>query len=315
MEALLNREHIQQEIAGILKVDTSTVSRERKRQRKNRYYDADTADHKAGVLRANSKYQGMKIEKYPEIKKRIIEDLKQKRAPDEIAGRMKKEKIVPRIGTNAIYKWLYSPYGQLYARYLCMNRRKKRTQKRTGKREMIPNRKPLQDKPKWQGLVEMEGDTFLSPKKSRSTESAFLGTVNGTHLLVGTKLSNLKEETMVRGVHRSTKMIDVDLIIMDNGIENRSHENFTMDAYFCDPHAPWQKPHIEGDIGLLRKWFIPKGTNLKEISEYQFQTYLHILNHKYRKSLGYKSAYEIALEKGIIQEIPKNSLSEKVAFH
>jgi len=112
---------------------------------------------------------------------------------------------------------------------------------------------------------------------------------------------------METGCARSLKPISADLMILDNGIENKNHKNFPLDSYFCDPHSPWQKPHVEGDIGLLRKWFIPKGTDLRKVSEKQLQGYFHILNGKYRKSLGYASAYEVSLKRGIIKEIPKRN--------
>ena len=61
MEILLRERYLQEEIARVLKVDAGTISRERKRQRKNGVYDADTAQHKAQVKRGCSKYQGMKV--------------------------------------------------------------------------------------------------------------------------------------------------------------------------------------------------------------------------------------------------------------
>jgi len=106
---------------------------------------------------------------------------------------------------------------------------------------------------------------------------------------------------------------------MDNGLENKDHKQFGIPAYFADPHSPWQKPHIENNIGLLRRWFIKKGTNLQTVSDQQLQEYLRILNGKYRKSLGYQSAYEAAIKRGIIQQkIPfidlGDAIKEKVAF-
>ena len=85
-------------------------------------------------------------------------------------------------------------------------------------------------------------------------------------------------------------------------------------TYFCDRGSPWQKPHIEGSIGLIRRWFLPKGTDLAAIPDKTFQSQLHLLNNKYRKSLGYQSAYEVARERGIIKRVPRISLSKAIAF-
>src|ERR1700689_5212596 len=82
MEALLDAGETQAEIAKILKVHESTISREKQRKRKDGRYDAATAQHKAGVERGHSKYQGMKVESNPELKAYIIARLKEKRSPD-----------------------------------------------------------------------------------------------------------------------------------------------------------------------------------------------------------------------------------------
>lgn len=313
MEALLESGVKQTLIAKILKVDKSTVSREAKHKREGGKYDSDTAHHKSLVLRSNSKHQGMKVEKYPELKKKIIEALNQLKSPEEIAHDSLEWSVS--FSTPTIYKWLYSAFGQQYCHLLCTKRFKRRKQKKNKtERVMIPNKISIHERPKREEMIEIEGDTFLSPKRMKTTESVFLGSVVGVHLLVGTKMSDLKNQTMVNAVNKSTEMINPDSMILDNGIENRGHEKFNMPAYFCDPHAPWQKPHIECNIGLLRRWFIPKGTDLRLVSEEELQMYFNILNHKKRKSLGYRSAYEVALEKGIIRSIPIKILSEKLHF-
>ena len=126
IQDLLDEGVTQKKIAKILKVDKSTISRERKRKRKNGKYDADAAELKASVKRSNSKHQGMKIEGDRELRKYIIARLRKKRLPDEIAGRMKTEKQPFSIGTAAIYKWLYSSFGQKYCKYLCTQRWRRR---------------------------------------------------------------------------------------------------------------------------------------------------------------------------------------------
>lgn len=306
MEDLLDDGVKQFEIARILKVDKSTVSRELKRKRKNGRYDADTAEHKALVKRANAKYQGMKIERCPELKKRIVKELKVKRSPDEIAGRMSVEKIEPRVGTVAIYKWLYSAFGQQYCRYLCTQRWRKRprTKSKTG-RHLIPNMVRIEALPK--GSVNRtryghyESDTFVSPKKSAVKTSGAVSCEKKSKLVLGRKIPNMKPSSMKRAMKSIESKVVMKTTTMDRGIENTRHEEWGVDAYCCDPSSPWQKPLVEGTIGLLRRWFWPKGTNLSKVSNYKFQKNIKIINNKYRKSLRYRSALEVALEHGILK--------------
>ena len=149
IEALLQTGHKQKEIAEILQVDKGTISREiTKRRRKNGRYEATMAQMKASVRRSNSKFQGMKVEKCPELREYLITELKNHRSPDEIAGRMRAEKRKNRIGTNAIYKWVYSAYGHAYGKYLCTRRYRPKKQKRSAvQRTMIPNRIGIAKRP------------------------------------------------------------------------------------------------------------------------------------------------------------------------
>jgi IS30 family transposase len=304
METLLNAGEFQKDIAFVLKVHPSSVSRERNgRKRQNGYYDADTAEHKAQVKRSNASYKGKKVESNKESKIYIIEELKAKRSPDEISGRMKLEGKSFYVGKDAIYEWLRSPYGQKYCKYLCTKRYRKKKQKKNKKREMIPNRVSLSERPT--DGVHAEGDLFVSPTNAGTTVSGAFVVVPVSKLFAGTIIPNRKPDTMTKAVKSILSPLSVDDMTLDNGIENKKHEDWGLPVYFADPHAPWQKPHVEGGIGLLRKWFIKKGTDLREVSEEEFQMQLHILNGKYRKSLGYRSAYEVSIERGIIKEIPR----------
>ena len=318
IEALLNAGHQQKEVAAVLQVDKGTVSREiGMRKRKNGHYEAATAEHKAQVARSNSKYQGMKIEEYPQLRAQIIEALEAKRSPDEIAGRMKREKQWPRASKNAIYRWLYSSWGQRYCHLLCTRRYKKRKQKKKTKREMIPNRVSLALRPE-EG-VHAEGDLFVSSKSSGTQRSGAMVVVPTTKLLAGIMIENKKPAVMAEAVRTMQEEIHFTDLTMDNGIENRNHQDFGVPTYFCDPHSPWQKPHVEQAIGLLRRWFIAKRTDLMTVSEEDLQAYLRVLNGKWRKSLEYRSAYEVAAERGILKTknlpLVREIANERVAFH
>ena len=307
IQLLLGRGYLRKEIAEVLGVNPSRITREiNGREKMDGTYVATLAEHKARIKRGNSKYQGMKIEKNPDLKKFIISELKEKRSPDEIAGRMIRENRYPRVNKDAIYKWLYSVYGERYCKYLCTKRKKTKKQKGLPQREMIPNRISISERPI--GGIHAEGDAFLSPREIR--DAVALVGLKREKYLSGLRISNLKPSTMKTAIQKIVSEIKIDTLTFDNGIENKYHEQFGIASYFCDPHAPWQKPFIENSIGLIRRWFILKGTDLRKITQEQLDNYLEILNNKYRKSLDYRSAREIVTEKGILRDI-----SNEVAIH
>ena len=303
------------DIATILGRDKGTISRElKKHTNKHHRYRATKAQELAEERRVGSKVVGMKIEGNPALKRYIISELKRLRSPDEIAGRMKREGVSPRVGTNAIYKWLYSEYGKEYCKYLCTRKTHKLKQSRLGKRTLIPNRISIRQRPDDVSQIHAESDLFVSPTKLKTTRVGHLAVIPKTRLLAGLFLPNKSPKTMCESMHTIEARFPITTWTLDNGIENVYHEQFTVPAYFCTPGSPWQKPHVENSIGLLRRWFMPKGTNLETVPEDTFQSMLHVFNHKHRKSLGYQSAYEQSLEDGIIKKIPRLSKQSAVAF-
>jgi IS30 family transposase len=316
IHALYGHGHAQKDIARVLEVDPGTVSRELNRYGRMTWrYNAARAQADAEEKRAHSKRPGMKIAGDPLLRQYIIKELKRLRSPDEIAGRMKVDGITPRVGKNAIYKWLYSKDGKTYCRYLCTRRKRKKRQGRLTTRVLIPHRISHRDRPDTEGLVHTEGDLFVSPIRLHVKTCGLIVVEKESKLLSGSIVINKSARVIVPAMRRATTALAADTCTLDNGIENIVHRDFGVDTYFCDPGTPTQKPHVEGSIGLIRRWFIPKGTNLDTVSDETYRSQLHLLNHKHRKSLGYRSAYENALERGIIKKVPRISLSKAIAFH
>jgi IS30 family transposase len=315
IHALYGHGHTQKDIARVLGVSPSAVCRELTRyDRKTWRYSAEVAQEDADEKRAQSKRPGMKIADNPTLRRYIIRELRRLRSPDEIAGRMRKEKVIPRAGKNAIYKWLYSEEGKLYCKYLCTRRSRKRRQHRLSKRTLIPNRVSHTLRPVGVFLIHTEGDLFVSPTKSGSKVCGVLVVEQSTKLLEGELIPNKTKKVVIPAMQAALSRTNPDTCTLDNGIENITHEQFGVPTFFCDPGSPYQKPHVEGSIGLIRRWFMKKGTNLSLVTNQQYQSQLHLLNHKYRKSLGYRSAYEVALERGIIAKVPRRSLIDAIAF-
>lgn len=316
VHALYGHGHKKKDIAEVLGVHPSTISRELERYgRKTWRYSAERAQQDADKKRLHSKRPGMKIANNQELRSYVISQLKKLRSPDEIAGRMKKMRVIPRVGKNAIYKWLYSDDGKPYCKHLCTRRNKKKKQHRLKGRVHIPGRVSLRERPNGPDLIHTERDLFVSPTKLRVKDSGLLIVVSATKLFSGGLIPDKTSEVVTRETAIHFERIVADTCTADNGSENVGHKDTGIDTYFCDPHSPWQKPHVEGGIGLVRRWFLPKGTDLSTVPKDTFQSQLHLLNHKWRKSLDYKSAYEASMERGIIKRIPRVSLLKAIAFH
>jgi len=141
----------------------------------------------------------------------------------------------------------------------------------------------------------------VSPRKYQTTASVAVVVEKNSKLILAKKIPSLKPRVMVRTIKAFSQQMHIGNIALDRGIENRYHERFEIPAYFCDPQSPHQKPLAEGSIGLMRRWFWKKGTNLKEVSNQEIQKNISMLNNKYRKSLNYMSALEVARGCGILK--------------
>ena len=85
-------------------------------------------------------------------------------------------------------------------------------------------------------------------------------------------------------------------ITFDNGREFCHHQKIAAllacDTYFAKPYHSWERGLNENHNGLLRQYF-PKNEQLDGVSSSEVFQAVHQLNHRPRKTLGYKTPYEV----------------------
>lgn len=229
------------------------------------------------------------IHENKDLRKYIVEHLKEGFSPQAISGRMKQEKKPWYASKTAIYDWLYSAYGQRYCKHLRYKQygRKRRKGKKT-KRTLIPHRTSI-SKRKRLTRYDFEGDTVVSKKSAYA-----LVVIHNPVTMYGDvrRVRNLKPHTVLLAFKEMLSLVVARSITLDNGQENRLHLRLGIQTYFCDPHAPWQKPGVENMNRYIRT-SIPKGSDIKKYSPQLIASLMKKYNNTPRKKLGWKTPCEV----------------------
>lgn len=311
------------EIARILKRDKGSISREIKRNRRKKRakggakdgpYEAGVAEQKAYVRRKYAKYQGKKINENKNLELYIVWGLINRWSPDEISGRMKREKRPFYASKTSIYEWLYTPrgcgwYGYLYTKRYRTKKRRSPKQKKT----LIPNRISIAERPKGASnktrYGHYEGDTVVSGKHTKSTAALAVLYERKSKYIDAKKIPSLKPIEFNRAIEAmKTKLSVIKSFSLDNGIENQHYEELQIPTYFCDPYSSWQKGGVENGIKMTRP-FIPKGSDINDYPDEYIKAVVDILNNKPRKSLRYKTSLEIMVEHKLLQDNKKTEVA------
>jgi IS30 family transposase len=308
---LLQRDCSFREIAQALGRSPNTVSYEVKKNSVDGIYEPAKAKAKSRVARRSRRYQWRKIEHNPELRALVIEKLSPPNhwSPDSIAGYLRNEQsVLPTVGKDQIYAWLYSAYGQPYCQHLLSKRyRPKRRNDSKTDRVMIPDRVSITERPQTvedrQEAGHWEGDTVVSGKRTRSKAALAVAQERTTRLIGATLIPNLKPESFTRATNDMLAGKLSLTLSLDNGIENKQHKGITnaigVQVFFCDPYSSYQKGGVENANKMLRR-YIPKGCDLGDYTQAQVDDFVATLNNKPRRCLGYKCALQLAEERGII---------------
>lgn len=293
------------DIGKILNRYPSTISREIIRNLDEfGNYSPHRAQKRAKRERKNSRLGKLKILGSAAIHNYIVEKLEEGWSPEQIAGRIEKDKQISLVH-ETIYRYIYSYFGRKYnlqhflRRHHC-HRKKKGKARKSQKGAKIPHRISISRRPKSvearKIIGHWEGDTLVG--KYRRSAIATL-TERKSRYLAARKLDGFKAELTSQAVTGALKVYPPKIrktITFDNGLEFARHQNITRSinirCFFADPYQACQRGTNENTNGLIR-WYIPKGTDFKELDDKILQAVVETLNNRPRKCLGFQTPKEV----------------------
>ncbi len=292
----------QNEIADELGVHPSTVSRELDRNTGLRGYRPKQA-HQKTLHRRFTARKAVKMT--PETINHIESKLAKEHSPEQIAERMKLDLgwQGPTVSHERIYQhiWKDKANGGTLYKHLRIAGTKQRRKRRNSRdmRGTIKNRVGIEKRPE---IVERkirigdwEGDTVVG--KNHQGALVTLVDRKSKLTLIG-KVDRYTAEAVEKTIISLMEWLPRRnyTLTVDNGKEFASHESVAealrIRVYFADPYSAWQRGLNENTNGLIRQ-YVPKGSEVRTLTDEQVRHIMNRLNNRPRKSLGFLTPNEV----------------------
>lgn len=278
------------EIAVVLERGTSTIGHEVRRNGGRNIYQGKKAHRKAYLRQYRKKRTCLKVAMDKGIQNKVEYYLsKYQWSPETISATLWLYHRL-KASAKAIYKYL----RKRCLEYLLPNyRRRKKGYKRSSltDRIFITNPKCIRH-----GYGHWEGDFIVSPA----------GRGTGVLLVL---VERMTKETFIRYLpNRNNDLVNqaavsmlsgrtVKSITLDNDIAFNKHKILSSllaaPVYFTKPYCSSDKALVENTNRWIRQ-YIPKGTDLRTVTDLDIKKSLHWLNERPRKCLGWMSARKVA---------------------
>ncbi len=302
----------QSAVAAHLRRDRSTISRELARNGTDdittrQPYDAVLADQRARALReAPGRFP--KLGADTPLFAVVADQLREGWSPEQIAGRLKRtfaDDSCRTVSHETIYTAIYvMPRGALRSDLISLLRQghaKRRPRARgQDRRGQIPDMVSLHVRPPEieDRLIpgHWEGDLI---KGARNQSSVGTLVERSSRLVLLARMDGATADTAFAGFTSSLNRVHGSMrktLTYDQGKEMSRHKDLTaatgVTVYFADPHSPWQRGSNENTNGLLRQ-YLPKGTDLSDLTQDDLDAIAWKLNTRPRKIHGFRMPIEV----------------------
>lgn len=304
--------HTQQEMAGIIGCSQATISRELKRARPptlRKQYTATTAQHRVEERRQRSYDQRSRWYDNSQLLRYVVDQLRDGKSPDAIAGRMKRKSPWFRehaVSHESIYRYVWKVKEEGGCLHLHLPRKGKRPKFygfNGASTSRIPNRRDISERPKivdrWQRCGDWESDLIVSGRNGSGAVATFVERIS--KYVQAVLLLDQTADAFVQAAREVFGELPALLrltLTHDNGLEICKHESITEElkiiVYCAQPYRAWQRGLNEHSNGLLRRFF-PKGTDFSLISAEELAEAVEKINNCPRRSLHYLTPKEVFL--------------------
>ena len=298
IEAFLDEGCGVRKIARKLGRPKSSVADEISRNRVRGVYTAKKAHAKAYQRRWRARHQHLKVVMNDVLRHYVEEKLKRFWSPESIAGRITYvETHLPSVGKDAVYAFVQSVYGRNLEQFLWYRGKKRKPHV---PRSIIDGRTFIDGRPKSVAerrfFGDWEADFIVSGKRGKGALLVLVERKSRYVIII--KLMDRKVVTINFVLDRLIgAQLYVRSVTIDNDVCFRHHAQMSKilhaPVFFCHPYHSWEKGSVEKMNQLIRR-FIPKGTNIAQVSERKIRWVQEILNGKPLKCLGFYTPAEVA---------------------
>lgn len=291
---LLVAGHNNASIARMLGRSPSTISRELKRNSlQSGRYSAQIAD--GGYM--HRRQRNAVIERDERLALFVRDRLAEGWSPQQISGWLRSgvETGLRAVAMETVYAFIYragQKADELW-RYLTRRRRTRRALRSRPSRDTIKNRTSIHERPENVNNRSQIGNWEADLIICQRTRPVLVLHERKSRVTLATKLTGKSAAETAGAIMAIFKRLDPILrqsITFDNDTCFARHtvlrDALSMTTWFCDAYASWQKGGIENANGRLRRW-LPRKTNLDEVSDEDIQEIVMTYNLTPRKCLAY----------------------------
>ncbi len=313
LEAYLEAGKNQTQIADLLGVNKSTISRELSRNVPKRGFGAKTYNAVNAQVKTDARHHDKpKHQTFSmELKYQMKLWMEEKRYSPELVSAQWKKEGIQGVSHESIYKYIWHckhtnqrinvPFKSVYKNLKHGKRRRKRGNYKDT-RGLIPNRVSIEKRPAIVNKRKRFGDTEVDLIMGKNHKSALLITVDRATLITTIdKLTGKNSEIITKKIIlRMKRFPNTKTMTFDNDQAFSQHEKIAkalkIKTYFTRPYTSQDKGTIENRNGVIRLFF-PKKTDFNNVETKEIRRVEKELNNRPVRKFGYLTPNEVFLHR------------------